>query len=94
MDALITNMKANVHNATIRKLYNDGMITDLDTTTLNSNVRGTLGESGFGDMTEKLDAKGIPYSTDDKIVLMGELTVEQMMNYLNVIFTTLTDMGI
>lgn len=94
MDALIANMKTNVHNATIRKLYKDGMITDLDPTTLNSEVRGSITSSPLGDMTETLQNKGIPYSIGENKAYMGDLTVEQMMNYVNVVFETIGKLGL
>ena len=93
MDHLIENMKNNVHDATIRKLHDDGMITDLDEHTLSAAVIYDLTPS----LKTTLDANSIPYGDPDgdgKPVQIGDLTVTQMMLYVNAIFDAIDDLGL
>ena len=83
MDALITNMRKNIEGASLFKLKKDGMIDTLDSSMLNQDVRYKIAGISFDD---DLTLNGIPHGDGTK---MGDLTVEQMLKYVNVIFANI-----
>ena len=82
MDFLIENLKANVHDTSIRKLHSDGLITDLSEETMNAAVRYDITPTFQASLTEN----GIPYGNG---VTIGDLTVTQLMLYVNLLFSAL-----
>ncbi|MBQ8296084.1 MAG: hypothetical protein IJX87_06630 [Clostridia bacterium] len=88
MNKLIDNMRRNIEASSLNKLKNDGMIDALDSSSLQQDVRYQIvGVS----IEAELDAEGIPHGNGEKL---GDLTVAQMLKYVNVIFAHLDDVGL
>ena len=84
MNALLTNMTANVENSTMRKLKEDKIIHGLSDTMLDTKVRGDIG--GY---TLPLPSGAVIGTTT-----MGDLTVTQMLNYTSAMMAALGKLGI
>ena len=74
--SLISNMRSNVEVATVRQLHNDGMISGLSTTTLNSKVKTKVGNI-------QIEMGGLNVAPG---TTLGDLTVVEMLQYLSAIF--------
>ena len=95
MTSMISNMRNNVSNSSLYKLKEDGMISSLDSNTMNQRVEPKILTQ---DITAKLTEKGIPWTTYktvddtqvvDKEVTLGNLTVEQLLDYMSIVFDTI-----
>ncbi|MBQ8283619.1 MAG: hypothetical protein IJX75_00855 [Clostridia bacterium] len=90
MNALVENMKANMMKATLNDLSNDGMITGLSNETLNRKVLTTIKIYGndiplpFTDAHSNIQTRITSAQGGD--LKVGDLTVVEMMEYLDVIF--------
>ena len=84
MDKLLSNMTANVENATLRDLKTDEIIHGLSDEMLNTKVRASIG--GY---TLPLPTGAVAGETT-----MGDLTVTEMLNYTSAMVSAVNNLGI
>ena len=86
MNALIENMKTNVHDATLQDLKDDGFV-NLNAETLNSgiitNIKGFPIKNSMGQTVESL----FPGKTK-----LGQLTVEEMLTYVDILISAINNL--
>ena len=86
MNALIDNMKTNVHDATLQDLKDDGFV-NLNAETLNSgiitNIKGFPIKNSMGQTVESL----FPGKTK-----LGQLTVEEMLTYVDILISAINNL--
>lgn len=98
MNALMENMQRNIHNATLKELSDDNIITGLGGT-IDKEVKSEISIKvvttsytkqikNLGSIQNKIDAK----PAGEKLTL-GELTVNETCAYLNAIFTAFDELA-
>lgn len=86
MGEMVTNVKANVNNATINSLRKDGLVDGLSDSVADGEVKATF----YGvSLESQLTANDIPYGlkADGTKYTLGDLTVTQMMKYMSVVLS-------
>ena len=81
MNALIDNMTHNIHDATLRELKTDKLI-DFQDSMLNKPIMKKIGPVDFTD--------DLPANIKNK-ELMGDLSVTEMLAYVNVLFDAIAE---
>ncbi len=71
---LITNMRTNIEHASLFQLKSDGMVNGLDNDTLNADIKTEIGGANF-------------YTPPTGKTKLGDLTVVELLDYVNVIFS-------
>ena len=77
MDGMIGNMRNNIDVSSLQKLKDDGMITKLDQNTLDKEIKPSIG-------TVPID-----YTPETGKTKLGDLTVNELMEYMNAVFTAI-----
>lgn len=87
MEAMISNMTANIQSAVLNDLYKDGIIVLEDSAFLEKPIiyAYIVGEAPFSYTVFDID----PAKYDNKSTL-GELTINQMINYVTDILTAIS----
>ena len=87
MEAMISNMSANIQSAVLNDLYKDGIIVLEDSAFLEKPIiyEYTVGEAPLSYTIFDID----PTKYDNKATL-GELTINQMINYVSDILTAIS----
>jgi hypothetical protein len=92
MNSLIDNMKANVHKATLNQLADDELV-QFSGTMLGAELKTSIGEAyPFEDkLPASIKVKVDANKAAGKKTYFGDLTVEEMIQYVDTLFTVIAE---